>query len=65
MDELKPCPFCGSEDVWYFEERLHIMGNAYLMGVKCRNCGGAWISSDKRKCTNDAVRAWNRRVDNE
>lgn len=62
MIELKPCPFCGGE-AEYFEERIYIMNNAFLMGVKCKDCGGAYMDADKKKCPNDMFRAWNRRTD--
>lgn len=63
MRKLKPCPFCG-EEAEYFEERIFIMNNAFLMGVKCINCGGAYMTSDKDLCPNDVYKAWNRRVNN-
>lgn len=47
MTELKPCPFCGSED-------LHIFaGND---GVKCMNCSAKIIGCD------DWIDRWNKRV---
>ena len=63
MIELKPCPFCGGE-AEYFDERIYIMNNAFLMGVKCKKCGGAIFDSDKAHCPNDVFNAWNRRADN-
>jgi Lar family restriction alleviation protein len=61
MIKLKPCPFCGREEVGYFEERVRIMNNAFLMGVKCAKCGGAYMTSDIHLCPNDVFKAWNRR----
>ena len=47
MTNLKPCPFCGSED-------LHIF--ALDDGVKCMNCGA------KITGVPNWVDRWNRRV---
>lgn len=62
MTELKPCPFCGGEAT-YFEERIFIMNNAFIQGVKCKKCGGAYMDADKEKCPNDVFEKWNRRTD--
>jgi len=55
MFKLKPCPFCGSEDI-------HVMGvKSYW--IVCRNCyaeGPVPISFWKFK--KDAIEAWNKRV---
>lgn len=59
--KLKPCPFCGGA-AQFFEERIFIMGNASLIGVKCTKCGGAYMTSDKDKCPNDVFKAWNQRA---
>lgn len=61
MIKLKPCPFCGSTSVEYFEERIFIMNNASLIGVKCNNCGAAVMTADKERCPNDVFEMWNRR----
>lgn len=61
MAKLNPCPFCGGE-AEYFEERIFIMGNASMIGVKCKNCGGAYIDSNKNHCPNYVFAAWNKRV---
>ena len=55
-DELKPCPFCGSTDIeiaWYGKD-----GEAVI----CLGCGGTGSQyTDRAK----AIKAWNRRVDDE
>ena len=61
MIDLKPCPFCGGE-AEYFDERIIIFNNAFLMGIKCAQCGGAILDNDKSHCPNDVFRAWNRRL---
>lgn len=60
MIKLKPCPFCGGEGE-YFEERIFIMNNAFLMGVKCKKCGGAYMDANEDHCPNDVYKAWNQR----
>lgn len=59
---LKPCPFCGGE-AEYFEERIYYVPfrNLPWKGVKCTNCGGAYIDTDINKCPNDVKNAWNKR----
>lgn len=54
MDELKPCPFCGSTDLrmYIFEEDDH---DVY---IKCIECFGQ-INARGRE---NAIAAWNRRV---
>lgn len=60
MTELKPCPFCGGK-ADYFADRIFCMNNAFLQGIKCKKCGGAYFDADKRKCPNDMVNGWNKR----
>ena len=61
MDEkLKPCPFCGAdvesgvhiETIWDDKEKFRIM---------CENCG---VSTWDFKSIEQAVEAWNRRINN-
>lgn len=71
MNELKPCPFCGSHNVFtstdHFDvaKRLHDK-DYYMSHVFCINCkskGGNEISTDKEISRQLAVKAWNRRVE--
>ena len=59
MNELKPCPFCGSDDVGVYKQ--WILGSVWKHVVKCKGC-----SATIDKCTLSeyslAVDAWNRRV---
>ena len=59
MDELKPCPFCGSD-------RIEIDDLGYqetpCWFVACNNCG-AEISGFLY--LSRAIEAWNRRADND
>lgn len=58
MNELKPCPFCGSTDIKvhgpYFIEDRYVM-------VKCNDCN---CNTAIYKTVDQAVEAWNRRVGN-
>lgn len=67
MIDLKPCPFCGTEVTAsdFFEERIFIMNNAFMMGIKCGKCGGGIIDANKDHCPNDVFRAWNKRLEKE
>ena len=56
--ELKPCPFCGSEN-------LEILGGDdidKLTLISCDNCG-ATVAFEKK--TISAKNAWNRRANND
>jgi Lar family restriction alleviation protein len=57
-EELKPCPFCGSEDValGYDNERDKV--DLYPNFVKCQNCQCASLYSIGEK---GAIEAWNTR----
>jgi len=57
MIKLKPCPFCGSNDVFIIE-LPYVDGNTHI--VKCANCetyGPRWNSSDE-----EGIKAWNKRA---
>ena len=54
MDDLKPCPFCGSIDV----EEKQYGDNEFW--VSCADCG-ARIS--EYEDYDEAIEAWNRRAD--
>lgn len=54
---LKPCPFCGSSDV--FMRELTNYSNYAFKGIFCNGCQTfhvAWISDENR------IESWNRRV---
>ncbi|WP_079730738.1 MULTISPECIES: Lar family restriction alleviation protein [Novosphingobium] len=52
--ELKACPFCGSQDVGYFE---HVYARHF--SVMCRSCGA---EGPPRSEHEEAARLWNRRA---
>lgn len=68
MSELKPCPFCGCDDI-------RILSSLFECEISCENCGalihrnhrkvGTSIAETKQSAFPAAVMAWNRRADNE
>lgn len=51
MNELKPCPFCGG--------KAHIMrGGHWIACEDCQSESGYYSTKE------EAIEAWNRRVDN-
>lgn len=56
MDELKPCPFCGSKDIGVYEIRSENCSVFHY--VLCRTCWAKSIADFKQEI---AVKAWNRR----
>ena len=68
MDELKPCPFCGGEDITLHEAygNAHVEGRAW---IRCEHCGARIGDGypnphlfDIEDSTEYAVRNWNRRA---
>lgn len=59
-EELKPCPFCGSTEV-YVEEYEHHPG-AMRWRVLCAGCM-AGIDTGIRQSMGQAVQDWNRRAE--
>ena len=55
--ELKPCPFCGSQDIGLWTS----YGYEYLNYVWCGGCGAKTESFPEEA---QAIEAWNRRADN-
>ena len=56
-EKLKPCPFCGSEN-------LYIDSGEFFREyeIRCTKCGGRICWFDTKA---EAITAWNRRVHNE
>ena len=64
MSELKPCPFCGSDDLVMSSREAYALMTGKRMEfyrVKCDTCG-AMVDNDFGD-TDEAIEAWNRRVD--
>jgi len=61
-NELKPCPFCGSEA----EIREGVYQGEESSYVRCRECkatGRTFIISRKYASNERAIEAWNRRAE--
>ena len=65
-EKLKPCPFCGSDEAWSWPYDTDPMKDGspsdFRFTVRCRICG---MGNDEYETDSAAVRAWNRRADNE
>lgn len=59
--ELKPCPFCGGENM---SERSRIYDFGEDIYIMCRECG-AKIQICKEYGWDELRKRWNRRSDNE
>ena len=57
MAELKPCPFCGSNELSEAQHKQFGMSLRYT--IKCLVCMGEMTRTTKQK----AVNAWNRRAE--
>ena len=66
MDKLKPCPFCGGQQLYdnigvhYDESGLSDV--RYFYSVVCINCGCRTASFEQKL---NAIESWNRRVSDE
>lgn len=65
MEELKPCPFCGSENVYGIEFKV-----LPVMQVECKDCGvdvdfGYSKRKTKQAVRNNTIRLWNTRDKND
>jgi len=62
-DELKPCPFCGSEDSGTFKS-----SNLYYVACRCCDAEGPSFfygvseNCDKYEARSKACKAWNERI---
>ena len=59
MTELKPCTFCGGENISAAQHKM--FGQDVRYTIKCMRCMGEMTRSTRKK----AEQAWNRRVGNE
>ncbi len=57
MNELKPCPFCGGEDVKANTWTIGITMELYDVSCTSCRCTSAWHSKKSK-----AIAAWNRRA---
>ena len=56
--ELKPCPFCGSEDIETGYDESRVKTKIYGHFVECQDCFGA---SGYCGTKEDAIKSWNTR----
>lgn len=58
MTDAKPCPFCGSNDLFMFAYPYRRKPGLRGCYVRCNRCGA---SSGNHETVEDAVKAWNER----
>lgn len=66
-EKLKPCPFCGSNDLFPdYEDRCSL--DEYVCWINCENCETDGPLSKWENSYNEAeaaaIQAWNKRVNN-
>ena len=62
MEDIKPCPFCGSKSLYQFiypYKRKPGLRGCYVKCNKCGSCTGSYETID------DARDAWNKRESEE
>lgn len=66
MEELKPCPFCGGEAIINTERRHSGTAEKFcFIGCRTSGCIASIHSMNRYYLTpEEAVEAWNRRIDN-
>ena len=74
MDKIKPCPFCGSKDLYFENELLDVKAgqNCPCSFIKrvwaiCVKCGAKGPTTTieavyNRECENAAIERWNKRT---
>lgn len=73
MNELKPCPFCGGKprirDTGKDKLSYWVVDKMRIVMVECRKCwamGGIFPTKNGvKKAKEDAIKAWNRRANDE
>jgi Lar family restriction alleviation protein len=60
--ELKKCPFCGGKAILEMGE--YSSSPCYVICKKCGNRTRKYYTEKDRTVTDEAIAAWNRRVDN-
>lgn len=63
-EELKPCPFCGSDATWTDGEAPN-GDTIFFIGCKQRGCIAYWYDNHNYFYSiENAIELWNRRFDN-
>ena len=65
MAELKPCPFCGGEANQVAKFMPDNTNYYYIMCSKCKASSNMFFSYVGYEGLDEAISAWNRRVDND
>lgn len=65
MEQLKPCPFCGSDWVGAFKDTAAMNDGVVNIGDDCwtANCRNCWCFITNVPTKKSAVECWNRRVE--
>lgn len=58
MTKLKRCPFCGGEALVCIKPFIGESGRGFVV-----ECDGCWASTGYYETEEEAIEAWNRRVD--
>lgn len=61
MSELKPCPFCGSDEIKY--KFIYSCGDESYVGIKCLKCGCTVPINEFGKHIKEPYAKWNHRAD--
>lgn len=68
-EELKPCPFCGKDDIVKSCVPLDYPTCNVKAYVTCNNCNAELSKNgnvkNSNKLLNDAIKMWNRRAEDE
>ena len=61
-EQLKPCPFCGSEGKVFFNDEACYHGGNGTYYIACAECTSRGKSGNDKQ---QAIEAWNRRISND
>ena len=61
MIEPKPCPFCGSENIWTYTGNSYDGGDLWMYN-KYAQCNGCYTRTKQFLTEEEAIKQWNKRV---